>query len=149
MKGPHYRWDELALPLLRYIGEHESDLWRKVQFDVQLAAEADLGDKVDEVNHELRRLIDDGYIDFPSEPRRLQTGTQYFGLGLTGQGARTIGQWPPNDLVAALQSYIDWQIDQTESNKERRQWKRLKQAIGDLAPHLIGAVISSAVSAVT
>lgn len=144
---PYALWQEIALPLLRHIGENESDSWKKVQFAEELAAEAGLGDRVNEVDHEMRRLIDDGYITCRHEPIRLQHGTEYFGQGLTGKGARAIEQWPPNDLVAALESYIDLQINKADSDEERQPWERLKQAIKDIPSHLVGAVLNMAISA--
>lgn len=144
---PYAKWHEIALPLLRYIGENESESWKKVQFAEGLAAEVGLGDRVDEVDHEMRRLIDGGYIACRSEPVRLQTGTQYFGQGLTVDGARAIKQWPPSDLVAALQSYIDLQINEVESDEDRQRWERLKRAIRDIPSHMIGAVVNLAISA--
>lgn len=144
---PYALWQEIALPLLRHIGENESDAWKKVQFAEELAAEAGLGDRVNEVDHEMRRLIDDGYITCRHEPIRLQHGTEYFGQGLTGKGARAIEQWPPNDLVAALQSYIDLQINKVDSDEERQLWEQLKQAIKDIPSHLVGAVLNMAISA--
>ena len=144
---PYAKWNEIALPLLRYIGENESDSWNKVQSDKELAAAAGLADRVDEVNYEMRRLIDGGYIACRSEPGRLQPGTEYFGQRLTGDGARAINQWPPNDLVTALQSYIDLQINEVESDEDRQRWERLKWAIRDLPSHMIGAMINLAISA--
>lgn len=133
--------------MLRYIGENESESWKKVQFAEGLAAEVGLEDRVDEVDHEMRRLIDDGYIACRGEPVRGQTGTLYSGQGLTGNGARAIKQWPPNDLVAALQSYIDLQINEVESDEDRQRWERLKRAIRDIPSHMIGAVLNLAFSA--
>ena len=144
---PYALWHEIALPLLRYIGEDESASWNKVQFAEELAAEAGLGDRVNEVDHEMRRLIDEGYITCRSEPVRLQFGTRYFGQGLSGKGARAIEQWPPSDLVVALKSYIDLQISRVDTDEERQIWKRFKQAVEDIPSHMIGMVINLAVSA--
>lgn len=140
--GPYERWNEVVLPLLLYIGQHESDLRENEYFTEQLAQKAGLSDRSDEVFEELRRLVDDGYVACERAPR----GARYLGLRLTGKGARAIKMWPPNDLVAALQSYIDQQIAQAKTEEERLPWERFKQAIAGLTPPLVTAAIQAAVS---
>ena len=149
---PYSRWTEIVLPLLRYIAQHEStsrdkpQIYDNAQTAVDLAIEMGLENRKNEVVDEMYRLVDEKYIKY-NKVIRTPSGDGYFGLSLTGKGARKIELWPPDDLVDALQSYINLQIKQAESDEERQRWKRFKQLIEDITPPLIGDAIKWVISA--
>lgn len=151
-KVPYSRWTEIVLPLLRYIAQHESSsrdkprIHENAQTAVKLAIEMGLEDRKNEVADEMYRLVDEGYVNY-QDVTLTPWGYGYFGLSLTGKGARKIRLWPPDDLVDALQAYIDLQIEQAESDEERQRWKRFKQFMADLTPPLVGEAIKWVISA--
>lgn len=149
---PYSRWTEIVLPLLRHIEQHEfisrdkPKIYDNAQTAESLAIEIGLEDRKNEVINEMYRLVDEGYIEY-QDVMRTPVGDGYLGLSLTGKGARAIGLWPPDDLVDAFKAYIDLQIEQAESDAERKRWEQLKKSIANIASHLIGTAINCAVSA--
>ena len=149
---PYSRWTEIVLPLLRHIEQHESisrdkpKIYSNAQTAESLAIEMGLVDRKNEVINEMYRLVDEGYIKY-QDVILTPMGHGYHGLSLTGEGARKIELWPPDDLVDAMQAYIDLQIDQAKTDAERQPWQLLKQAIVNIGSHLFGEAIKRAVSA--
>ncbi len=92
-------WDEVAMPVLRWIGEHEADGTVKIG---HLADELGLDPLA--VANELDRLVGAAFV--AGEVRKVMSGNNarpwsLYPVHLMERGARAVGMWPSGQIPNA------------------------------------------------
>jgi hypothetical protein len=135
------RWNEVALPLLRAIGEAEAEPRGRGVFELATFAEKhDLPARL--VEAEAKRLLHEGYVLAKLE-------NTFSGVGflinptLGPEGQRAIGGWPADRVGQALLDLIDDRLAAT-SGDERTKWKTLRDGVVAIGTQAAGALAAEA-----
>jgi hypothetical protein len=133
-------WESHALPILRYVADHESEMGF-----VNIGQLADAtGLDPNRVVVEVQRLIGDGYL--PGELQMLMTGGDprpWFltSARLTGKGARALSIWPRAELILET---IERRATEEPDPARRRALAGLAASIKDVGVGVLAEVIAAA-----
>src|SRR5438552_3080488 len=133
-------WEERALPILRYIAAHETDMGFISIGDLSTA----LGIEGHALAVELERLIDAGYI--PGKLQMMMTGgdpTSWFltKSRLTERGARAVSLWPrAEQLVQVIQARADAEADPVR----KKALLSLLETVREIGVPVLSEILSAA-----
>lgn len=136
-------WERVALPVLRVVqrieetGENRS---RGLRFQ-EIARR--VGEPLWDVRRQYDLLVADGYVTAILADGMDPDYDEVIDLRLTAKGARTMGEWPPDDAYDRLVELVERRARES-SGDERTRWERLRQTIADVGKTSLGGLIVEA-----
>lgn len=131
-------WNRLALPILEAVFRfEEADAEGTQTSDVAQAT----GLELEPTRRELRRLYEDGLVI--GEVLSWTGPWDMYGIRLSGQARRQIGQWPPEDSYDALLEVLRLQIENEQDPDQRTRLERLRETIGEVGQSVVSTVLAA------
>ncbi|MDQ3954457.1 MAG: hypothetical protein M3285_02785 [Actinomycetota bacterium] len=132
-------WNRLALPILEAVFQLEEDDADGLQ-TADIAKTAGL--ELDATRRELRRLYESGLV-VGSLLEWTSTPWDMYGIRLSAEARRQIGQWPSESSYEALLDVLQLQIDNATDSDERTRLVRLRAAIGEVGQSVVSTLLAA------